>query len=76
MAIENKDGTILITGEHIQVYRLLVLYQALKLESKGLKMSRHGSALATIKGITGLTGTRVTMIPKYEAWLKEHNILF
>lgn len=76
MAIENNNGSIIVTGEHIQVYRLLALYHALRLESKGMKMSRGLSVLATIKGITGLTGTRVTMVPKYEAWLKERNILF
>jgi len=75
MAVQDNDGCIVVTGEHIQVYQLLALYYALCLECKGLKMSRGMSALATIKRITGLTGTRVTMLPKYETWLKERNII-
>jgi hypothetical protein len=75
MAIENNNGSIIVTGEHIQVYRLLALYHALKLECKGLKMSKGLSALAAIKRTTGLTGTRATMLPKYEAWLKANNII-
>ena len=75
MAIQDNDGSILITGKHIQIYRLLALYHALRLECKGMKMSKGMSALATIKQVTGLTGTRTTMLPKYETWLKERNII-
>lgn len=75
MAVENKNGTLIVTGNDIEVYRLLTLYHALKLECKGIRMSRGLSALAAIKRTTGLTGTRSTMLPKYQAWLKEKNII-
>lgn len=38
MAVENiGDGGFVVTGEHIQVFRLLALQKALKLELIGLK---------------------------------------
>lgn len=76
MAIEiNNSGSIMITGEHIQVYRLLALRGALSLEAKGLRMSRGMSALKAVKSLTGLTGTRATMPAKYDAWLKANGII-
>jgi hypothetical protein len=76
MAIEiSEDGSMIITGEHIQVARLLALRGALKLESKGLKMSRGRSALSIVKELTGLTGTKATMPAKYDAWLTAKGII-
>ena len=41
MAIELfEGGGMAITGEHMQLYRLIVLKQALVLESKGMKLTR------------------------------------
>jgi len=70
----DADGTILINNEHVQVFSLLSLYSRLKLESKGYKC-RGASALSAIKQITGMKGTSATMVPKYEVWLRERNIL-
>lgn len=76
MAIEiNGSGSIVVTGEHIEVYRLLALRGALGLEAKGLKMSRGRSALSIVKEITGLTGTKATMPAKYDAWLTAKGII-
>jgi hypothetical protein len=76
MSVEvSESGSIIVTGEHIQIYRLLALRSALKMEAMGLRMSRGFSALKSVKSITGLTGTRATMPAKYEAWLKANNII-
>jgi len=76
MAIEvNNSGSIIVTGEHIQVYRLLALRSALGLEAKGMRMSRGMSALAAVKSITGLTGTRSTMPAKFDTWLRKNGII-
>lgn len=38
-----------LEGEAIEIHRLVVLRAALRLEAKGLKMSRRGSALSLVK---------------------------
>jgi len=76
MPIEvNDSGSIIVTGESIQVYRMLALRSALGLEAKGMRMSRGMSALAAVKSLTGLTGTRSTMPAKYDAWLRKNGII-
>ena len=59
MAVENLGGGgFVITGEHIPLARLLVLQSGLKLESKGLKLSRGRSILAILKAEFGWKGNR------------------
>jgi hypothetical protein len=41
-----ESGTTIVTGEHIRLYSLISLKQAIVLEGKGLKMSRGVSAMA------------------------------
>jgi len=65
---------IINTPEGIAAYRLLTFRSRLMLESKGLT-TRGPSALSLIKKETGLKGTTKTMMPKYEAWLRERGIL-
>jgi hypothetical protein len=49
---------ILDQPEQIEHFRLLTLRQALKLELKGLKMSRGRTAYSIIKSELGLKGSR------------------
>lgn len=59
MAIESiPGGGTIITGEHIELYRMLALKGALSLEMKGLRRSRGASAHAVIKHEFGLTGSK------------------
>jgi GTP cyclohydrolase FolE2 len=53
-------GGVIIEGkEDIALMRLLTLQSALRLESKGIRMSRQMSALAVAKRDYGLKGSRV-----------------
>lgn len=70
------DGTIVCdTPDKIQAFRLLALKNALKLETKGLKMSRGRSALSIVKAEFGLKGTAKTVLPQFEKILREKGIL-
>jgi len=53
-----SEIAVLQEQEQIAMYRLLTLRQALKLEIKGLKMSRGRSAYSIIKSELGLKGSR------------------
>lgn len=57
--IENTEtGAVVMTGKGIDLYRLLVLKTSLKLEMKGIRMSRRMSALKAAKMITGLKSSK------------------
>lgn len=59
MAIETHEGCTVITGEHIELYRMLALKGALSLELRGMKHSSGYSAYAAAKKIYGLQGGRI-----------------
>jgi len=52
---------ILDQPEQIEHFRFLTLRQGLKLEIKGLRMSRGASAYAIIKRELGLKGSRISV---------------
>jgi hypothetical protein len=52
---------ILDQPEQIEHFRFLTLRQGLKLEIKGLKVSRGASAYAIIKRELGLKGSRISV---------------
>jgi hypothetical protein len=55
MAVEVHDGGMTITGEHVEIYRLLSLIKAFDLEIRtGMKM-RHGMSLTKIAKQYGAT---------------------
>jgi len=52
---------ILTTPDQIEHFRMLTLYQGLKLEIAGMKVNRHTSILKILKKM-GYTGTRKTIL--------------
>lgn len=67
MSIETfEGGGMVITGEHMELYRLLALKGALKLEARGLKLSRRTSASTVAKKQYGLKGNRDKLIAQVE----------
>jgi hypothetical protein len=52
---------ILDQPEQIEHFRFLTLRQGLKLESKGLRLSRGVSAYTIIKAELGLKGSRISV---------------
>ena len=53
-----EDGITIDTPHGIHMYRLFVLRSALKLEIKGLRMSRGATAYSVVKREFGFKGTR------------------
>jgi hypothetical protein len=62
------------TPELIEGYRLLVLASKLKLETKGLKMSRGPSAYTLIKKEFGLKGNKLNVLHQFNTMLVEAGI--
>jgi hypothetical protein len=52
---------ILDDPDQIKIFRLLTLRQGIKLEIKGMRMSRGVSAYAIIKRELGLKGSRISV---------------
>jgi len=74
MPIETlSDGSMIITGDSIDVYRLLALKHALKLETLGMKR-RGRSVFSVIKQEFGLKGSKIQVLEKYTELLKTHGI--
>ena len=65
---------IINTPEGVAAYRMLTLRSRLMLQTRGLG-TRGPSALSIIKKETGLKGTAKSMVPKFDAWLREKGIL-
>ena len=67
---------MLLTEPHeINAYRLLALQKGLKLELKGLKISRGISAYKIIKEEFNLKGNKQKVLDQYTKILEEKNIL-
>lgn len=76
MAIEIKDGTTSITGEHINVYRLMVIRQGLKAEALGMRLSRRApSCLSIVKREFGMKGNLASVTVQFEALLRSNGII-
>ena len=57
--------------EQIQLYQMLVLRSALKLEMLGLKMSKGRTAYSAIKKIFHLNGSRQKVLDIFNEIIKE-----
>ena len=57
--------------EQIQLYQMLVLRSALKLEMLGLKMSKGKTAYSAIKKIFHLNGSRQKVLDIFNEIIKE-----
>lgn len=80
MAVEQTAGGMTITGEHIDLYRVLMLRRALRLEIKtGMKMHRGanvGNAIRDILDLNGVKGsrTKTTLYKQFDDLLVAHGI--
>ena len=70
MAVENTVGGVMITGDDIGRYRLVVLKSALKLEIKGIRMHRGRTAYSVIKKEFGLKGDRQRVLDQFETMIQ------
>ena len=62
--IETTEGGTIITGEHMELYRLIVLKSALELQKKipGIKVTRGVTASALAKRNFGMKGNLDNLI--------------
>jgi hypothetical protein len=76
MAIESKDGTTAITGEHIGAFRLLTIRQGLKAEARGMRLTRNApSCLSIVKKEFGLKGNLASVTVQFDDLLRANGII-
>lgn len=64
-------GATVVTGEHIKLFSLISLKQAIVLEGRGLKMTRGMSAMALAKRRYGLKGSREKIIAQVQTMIDQ-----
>ena len=67
----NAGGSMMITGDHIPFYRLLVMRQGLQLEIKGIRMSRGRTCYAMAKSEFGFKGNRDKVLAQLEDYIAD-----
>jgi hypothetical protein len=65
-----NDVMVFTTPYQIEGYRLCALKAALKLEIKGLRMSRGRSAFSMVKYEFGFTGTKEKVLAQLEVHIQ------
>ena len=73
MSVETfENGGYIITGDSVPRYRLLMLRQGLKMETKGLRMSSHRpTAYSIVKKEFNLKCSKVKVLQQFEELLCE-----
>lgn len=66
------DGGVTVTGNGIQIYRMLALRSALRLEAHGFKLKGRHSVMKQVKREFGFTGSRDSIVKQYDEFLKNH----
>jgi hypothetical protein len=68
MSIESNNGGIVIDGEHVQIFELLALKGALKLEILGMK--RRGASAYSVAKSMGFKGNKQKVYEQLCEYLK------
>lgn len=66
-----ESGATVVTGRHIQLFRLITMKQALILESRGLRMSRGAAASTVVRKQLGLRGNREKLLEQLQAMIDQ-----
>jgi hypothetical protein len=69
-------GMMITKPEQIELWQMLVLRSALKLEMLGLKISRGRTAYSEIKHIFNLKGNRQKVLDIFNEIIEQHKILY
>ena len=67
----HAGGGFTVTGEHIPLYRLLVMRTGLQLEMKGIRMSRGRTCYALVKNEFGFKGNKAKVLRQLEDYIAE-----
>ena len=64
-------GYAIVGAENVRIYRYLTLKHALKLEIRGLKISRGPSAYSIVKRELGFKGNKASVLGQLEEFLSD-----
>ena len=59
----------------IQAYRLITMYQGLKAEVRGFRLTSKVNCFALVKREFGLRGPKIKVLAEFKALLQEHGVL-
>jgi len=66
----HEYGGFTITGEHIPLYRLMVMASGLKLEVQGLRLTRGRTCYAMAKSELGFKGNKAKVLAQLQAHIE------
>lgn len=66
---------MVITGQQIDAFRAKVLLRGLKVEMKGIRLTRGKSCYSIIKSEYGLKGSKQKVYDQFEKLLKDNGVL-
>jgi hypothetical protein len=69
------DGTIVLTGNGINMLQLLNCKTLLKLEMQGLRLKKKQTTFSFVKEKLGFKGTREQVLQQLENYIKEQEKL-
>jgi hypothetical protein len=77
MAVINTGGGgMVITGEHVDIYRLITIRHGLKIEAMGMRLTgKAPSCLSIVKREFGFKGNREKVTAQFDTMLRERGII-
>lgn len=73
MPIEITKGATILTGDGISLYRMLTLLSGLKLEVKGMRLTRGRTCYAIVKEEYGLKGNKQKVLDQFQKIVDQAN---
>ena len=70
MIESTEHGSVMITGEHIPLYRYMVMARVLKLEMLGFRSTKGRTCYSIIKSELGYRGNRKKVLAQLEAHIE------
>lgn len=76
MAIESDNSGTILTGEHINIFRLLTIRQGLKAEARGMRLTRNApTCLSIAKKEFCLKGNLASVTLQFDDLLRANGII-
>ena len=70
----SSTGAVMMTGQHIPLFRLMTLRNGLTMEVVGMRMSRGRSCYAIAKAEFGFKGNKAKVLEQLDAYVESEKV--
>ena len=70
----SSTGAVMMTGQHIPLFRLMTLRNGLTMEVVGMRMSRGRSCYAIAKAEFGFKGNKANVLEQLDAYVESEKV--